>query len=91
MQLKDKLVIKFHSKPVYEYRYIKAKVREFDGVIKINLLGNDLPKDALQYMHYTWLVCITIDSVLRIDKKNHLQVYLEECKYRAKKYKCLDL
>ena len=47
MQLKDKLVIKFHSKPVYEYRYIKAKVREFDGVIKINLLGNDLPKDAL--------------------------------------------
>ena len=22
---------------------------------------------------------------MRIDKKNHLQVYLEECKYRAKK------
>ena len=36
-------------------------------------------------MHYTCIACITIDSVLRIDKKNHLQVYLEECKYRAKK------
>ena len=36
-------------------------------------------------MHYTCIACITIDSVLRTDKKNHLQVYLEECKYRAKK------
>ena len=36
-------------------------------------------------MHYTCIACITIDSVLRIDKKNHAQVFLEECKYRAKK------
>ena len=36
-------------------------------------------------MHYTCIACITIDSVLRIDKKSHLQVYLEECKYREKK------
>ena len=35
-------------------------------------------------MHYTCIACITIDSVLKIDKKNHPQVYLEECKYRAK-------
>ena len=31
------------------------------------------------------ITCITTDSVLRIDKKNHPQVYLEECKYKAKK------
>ena len=36
-------------------------------------------------MHYTCFACITIDSFLRIDKKNHPQVYLEECKYRVKK------
>ena len=36
-------------------------------------------------MHYTCIACITIDSVMRIDKKNHLQVYLEQCKYRVKK------
>ena len=29
---------------VYEYRYLKAKVREFDCVIKTNFLGNDTPK-----------------------------------------------
>ena len=36
-------------------------------------------------MHYTCIACITIDSVMRIDKKNHPQVYLEERKYRIKK------
>ena len=36
-------------------------------------------------MHYAFIACITIDSVLRIDKKNHLQVYLEGCKYQVKK------
>ena len=51
-------------------------------MIKANFLGNDIPKEN---MHYTCIACITIDSVMRIDKKNHPQVYLEECKYRAKK------
>ena len=37
--IKDKLRIKFHSEPVYEYEYSKAKVREFDGVIKTKLFG----------------------------------------------------
>ena len=36
-------------------------------------------------MHYTCIAYIIIDSVLTIDKKNHPQVYLEECKYKAKK------
>ena len=58
--IKDKLGIKFHSKPVYEYKYLKAKVREFDGVIKTNFLGNDMPKEN---MHYTCIACITIDPV----------------------------
>ena len=80
--IKNKLNIKFHSEPVYEYKYLKAKVREFDVVIKTNFLGNDMPKEN---MYYTCIACITIDSVLTIDKKNHPQVYLEECKYRVKK------
>ena len=79
--IKNKLSIKFHRKPVYEYKYLKAKVREFDGVIRTNCLGNDVPKE---YMRYTCIACITIDSVMKIDKKNYPQVYLEECKYRVK-------
>ena len=80
--IKNKLGIEFHSEPIYEQKYLKAKVRELDGVIKTNFLGNDTPKEN---MHYTCIACITIDSVMRIDKKNHPQVYLEECKYRVKK------
>ena len=40
-----------------------------------------MPKEN---MHYTWIACITVDSVMRIDKKNHPQFYLEEFKYRIK-------
>ena len=41
-----------------------------------------MPKEN---MHYTCIACITIDSVIRMDKKNHPELYLEECKYRIKK------
>ena len=75
-EIKDKLDIKFHSEPVFEYKYLKAKVREFDGVIKTNFLGNDILKEN---MYYACFACITIDSVMKINKKNHPQVYLEEC------------
>ena len=81
-QIKEKLSIKFHSEPVYDQKYLKAKVREFDGKIKTNFLSNDVPKEN---MYYTCIACITIDSVMRINKKNYPQVYLEECKYRVKK------
>ena len=64
--IKNKLSIKFHSKLFYEQKYLKAKVREFDGVIKKNFLGYDMPKENT---HYTYIACITIDSAMRIDKK----------------------
>ena len=81
-EIRNWLDIKFHGEPVYNRTYLKAKVREFNGVIKTNFLGNDMPKEN---MHYTSIACITIDSVMRIDKKKHWQVYLEECEYRIKK------
>ena len=81
-KIKEKLSIKFHSMPVYDETYIIAKVREFYGKIKTNLLGDKIPKEN---MHYTCIACITIDSVIKMDKKNYPQVYSEECKYRVKK------
>ena len=80
--IKNKLGIKFHSEPIYENKYLKAKVREFDDNIKTNFLGNNIPKENT---YYTCIACITIDSVLKINKKNYPQVYLEECKYKVKK------
>ena len=77
-----KLKIKFHSMPVYDEKYLKSKVREYYGVIKTNFLGNGVSKEN---MHYACLACITINSVMRMEKKNFPQVYLEECKYKIKK------
>ena len=41
-----------------------------------------MPKEN---MHHACIACINIDSVMRIDKKNHPRVYLEEYKYKIKK------
>ena len=82
--IKNKLNIKFHSEPIYENKYLKVKVREFDGNIKINFLGNNVPKENT---YYTCIACITLDSVLKMNKKNYPQVYLEGCKYKVKKKK----
>ena len=70
---KNKLCIKFHRKLIYDQKYLKAKVREFDGVIKTNLLDSDMPN---KNMHYTCIACITIDSVMRIDKKKTIRRFI---------------
>ena len=45
--IKNKLGIKFHSEPVSDETYIKAKVRKFDGKIKTNFWGNNVPKENM--------------------------------------------
>ena len=61
----DKYKHKFYSMPVYDKTYIKAKVREFDGKIKTNFLGNKVPKEN---MYYTFIACIAIDCVMTMKK-----------------------
>ena len=82
--IKNKLNIKFYSEPIYENKYLKTKVREFNGNIKTNSLGNNVPEENT---YYTCIACITIDSLLKMKKKikNYPQVYLEQCKYKVKK------
>ena len=38
-------------------------------------------------MQHASIAFVTIDSIMRMERKNYLQVYLEECKYRIKKIK----
>ena len=51
-------------------------------MIKTSFLGDGVPKENL---HFTCIACIIIDSVMRMEKKNYPQVYLERCKYKIKK------
>ena len=80
--IKNKLKIKFQSLAVYDKEYLKTKVIEYDGVTKTNFLGTGI---RLKNLHYTCIACITINSVMKMDKKYFPQVYLEECKYKIKK------
>ena len=45
-------------------------------------MGNGVLKEN---MYYTCISYITINSVIKIEKKNYPQVYLEECKYKINK------
>ena len=80
--IKNKLKIKFHSLAVYDKEYLKTKVIEYDGVTKTNVLGTGI---RLENLHYTCIACITVNSVMKMDKKYFPQVYFEECKYKMKK------
>ena len=43
---------------------------------------DEIPKERVEH---SCIACIGIDSVLKVDKKNFPQVYLEQCKYKMKK------
>ena len=74
--VKNTLNIKFHSMPVYHEKYIKAKMKEFNGVVNTNFWGDKIPKEGV---HHSCIACISINSVMKMEKKNYPQVYLEEC------------
>ena len=44
-KIKEKLSIQFHSMPVYDQQYVRAKVKEFNGVIKTNFLSDYVTKE----------------------------------------------
>ena len=60
-EIKD---IKFYSSTFYDEKYIKAKVKEFIGVINTTFSGDWVPKEGV---HYNFIACISIDSVMKMD------------------------
>ena len=76
--------VKLSSDPIYDGSYIKTKVKTFSGVIKTLFDGAEIPKEMIEY---NCLACISIDSVLRVDRKYYPKVYLEQCKYKKRKEK----
>ena len=49
-------------------------------------MGDKVPKEGVQH---TCIACISINSVMKMEKNNYPQIYLEECKYKIKKIKIL--
>ena len=63
-------------------KYIKTKVKTFNSMINTLFSGYKIPKEK---NHYICISTIYIDSVLKKDKKNYPQTYLEQRKYKIKK------
>ena len=94
-KIKSMLNVKLHSQPICVEKYIKTKVKTFNSKVKtfnsmINTLfsGDEIPKEKI---HYVCIPAVCIDSILRVDKKNYPQVYLEQCKYKIKKRELVSL
>ena len=83
-KIKEKSNIQFHNMPVYDETYIKAKVRQFDGVIKTNFLGNKIPKKK-QPLHLHclcdyWFCYENRKEKLSAGLFRRMQMHSEKCK-----------
>ena len=56
-KIKKTLNAKFHSMPDYGGKYIKGEVREFGVAIKKNFLGDETPKENVDYTCIAYWFC----------------------------------
>ena len=83
-KVKKSLKKEFDSEPVYNEKYLKAKIKSFNGKINSNFHDDNIPKEGSQFI---CLSVILMDSVFRTGKNYYPQVFLEECIYVVKEKK----
>ena len=69
------------SNLVYNKKYLKAKIKSYNGKINTNFHNNKMAKEDSQFI-CLWV--IFIDSVFKTGKNYYPQVFLEERKYVIK-------
>ena len=87
MSLKINQALNFIANLFTKKKHLRAKVREFDDVVKTNFLGNGRLKE---HMHYTCIACLTIDSVMRIAKKTIRRFIQRNENIGSRKHKQID-
>ena len=68
-----KALNKISSMPVYDEKYIKVKVKEFNGVVNTVFWSDIVPKEGV---HDTCIACISIDSVIKMEKKRIIHKFI---------------
>ena len=82
------LKVKFTVNPVRDDRYLVAKLKIFNKVIRTTFTNDFIPFGR---HHYNCIPVIDIDSVLKIDNKRaYPQAYLEQCKYKLRKRRVVN-
>ena len=79
--VKNIIYKEFDSDPVYNKKYLKAKIKSYNGKINTNFHNNKIPKEGSQCI---CLSEILINSVFRTSKNYYPEMFLEECKYVVK-------
>ena len=77
-KVKSILKKKFDSEPVYNEKYLKAKIKSYNGKINTNFHNSKIPKEVSQFI---FLLVVLNDYVFRTGKNYYPQVFLEEYKY----------
>ena len=74
----------FYSDTIYNEKYLKTKIKSYEGKINTNFHKNEIPNEDSQFI---CLSVILIDSVFRTGNNYYPQVFLEEYKYVVKEKK----
>ena len=82
-KVEELLNVKFESKPIYgeDDKYIKAKIKSYKDKVNTNFQGK---KTLKENSSYKCLSIITLESIIKVNKKYHPQILLDECKYEVK-------
>ena len=82
--------IEFDSEPVYGDvdKYLRTKIKVYQDKVNTNFQGKEVPKENAPY---DCLLLITLNFVIRANKKYYPQTLLDECKYKIIKNKMKNL
>ena len=82
--------MKFECKPIYgeDDKYIKAKIKSYQDKLNTNFQGKKTPKENSTYK---CLPIITLESIIKINKKYYPQILLDERKYEVQNKKVENL
>ena len=88
-KISDLINKKFDSDPVYNNKYINTKIRSYNNDIKTNFHDIDNKNNNLPEKNkpYKCMSLISLDSIIKINKKYYLQTLLQECVYKLIKRK----
>ena len=74
----------FDGDSVYNEKYLKAKIKSYNGKTNTNFYNNKIPKEVSQYMCVSVLL---IKFGFRAGSNSYPYFLLEECKYIVKEKK----
>ena len=83
-KISDLVNKKFDSDPIYNNKYINTKIRSYNNDIKTNFRNIDNKNNKLPEKNkpYKCISFISLNSIIKINKKYYPQTLLQECLYK---------